>query len=120
MGAGRFRELGARMDALLVDRLGDRAILPDGRELFGAFAAPFVGAELGAKTGTFKIGAAINTDKVLEPTFTVRVVDAAGIEKGAFLTIDLPAEQGGGRYKINRREPDGAGMVDLLMSLSNE
>lgn len=118
-GLGRFRDITARMDAVLVDRLGDRAIKPDGVALFGAFFSPFVGADVGGKSKSVRLGSAIVTDNVLAPTFTARVVDAAGIEKDAFLTIDLPVEQGGGRYKVSKREPDGAGMVAFILSLNN-
>lgn len=109
------------MDALAVQRLGDPAILADGRLVFGAFASPFVGAEIGgSKTGAARLGGAINADEVLEPTLTVRVVDVQGVKKGDFLTIDLPPEVGGGRYKVFRLKPDGSGMVDLVLSAPNE
>jgi len=121
MDAGRFRELAARMDAVLVDRLGDPATLADGRPIKGAFASPFVGAEIGGgKGGAVRLGSAINADAVLEPTLTVRLVDVPDIKKGDFLTIDLPAYLGGGRYKVSRLKPDGAGMVDLVLSVGNE
>lgn len=118
MSAGRFRALADRMDALLVSRLGDSALLADGRPVSGAFASPFVGG--GSRGGTVKLGSAINTDAVLEPTFTARVVDVIGVKKGDFLTIDLPVELGGGRYKVVRFKPDGAGMVDVVLSVNNE
>lgn len=121
MGLGRFRDLAARMDALLVARLGDSATLADGRQIQGAFASPFVGAEIGGgKGGAVRLGAAINADAVLEPTLTVRVVDVVGVKKGDFITVDLPVELGGNRYKVTRLVPDGAGMVDLVLSLNNE
>lgn len=121
MGAGRFRDLAARMDALLVDRLGDPVTLADGRVVFGAFASPFVGAEIGGgKGGAVRLGGAINADEVLEPTLTARVVDVQGVKKGDFLTIELPPMLGGGRYKVVRLKPDGSGMVDLVLSVPNE
>jgi hypothetical protein len=120
MPVARFRELAARMDALLVARLGDRGVLEDGRELFGPFTSPYIGAAIGGKTGGHRFGQASNADEVMQPTFTVRVVDAEGVVKGAFLTIDLPPEQGGGRYKVVRLQPDGAGMVDLILGMNNE
>ncbi|KDD65571.1 hypothetical protein V466_28035 [Pseudomonas mandelii PD30] len=111
-----------RMDALLVSRLGDSALLADGRPVFGAFASPFVGADIGggSRGGTVKLGSVINADAVLEPTFTARVVDVIGVKKDDFLTIDLPAELGGGLYKVVRFRPDGAGMVDVVLSVNNE
>lgn len=121
MGAGRFRALSARMDALLVARLGDAVTLADGRQISGAFASPFVGAEIGAgKGGAVRLGSAINADAVLEPTLTARVVDVQGVKKGDFLTIELPADEGGGRYKVSRLKPDGAGMVDIVLGVSSE
>lgn len=121
MDTGRFRAAAERMDALLVSRLGDRAILADGRDVSGAFASPFVGAEIGGgKGGAVRLGAAINADEVLEPTFTARVVDVIGVAKGHLLTIELPLELGGGPYKVTRLKPDGAGMVDLVLSTNNE
>ncbi|SEC62966.1 head-tail joining protein [Pseudomonas costantinii] len=119
--AGGFRALADRMDALAVARLGDPVLLADGRTIYGAFASPFVGAEIGAgKGGAVRLGGAINADEVLEPTLTARVVDVQGVKRGDFLTIELPALQGGGRYKVVRRKPDGSGMVDLVLSVSNE
>jgi hypothetical protein len=121
MPGARFRALADRMDALLVRHLGDPATLADGRPVSGAFASPFVGAEIGGgRSGAIKLGAAINTDAVLEPTFTARVVDVIGVKKGDFLTIDLPVELGGGRYKVARLKPDGVGMVDVVLSVNNE
>lgn len=122
MPGARFREKADRMDALLVARLGDTAVLADGREVSGTFASPFVGADIGSGRGggAVKLGAAINTDAVLEPTFTARVVDVVGVKKNDFLTIDLPAELGGGRYKVTRLKPDGSGMVDVVLSVNNE
>lgn len=112
MPAARFRELAARMDKVLVSRLGDRGVRDDGVELFGAFVAPFLGADLG---GTHSFGAIANTDEVLEPSFTVRVVDAVGLVKGSALTIDLPESDGGGAYTVVKPEPDGSGMVILKL-----
>lgn len=117
----RFRAMADRMDALLVSRLGDRVTLADAREVFGAFASPFVGAEIGGGQGEGKrLGATINADEVLEPTLTVRVVDVIGVKKGDLLTVELPANVGGGRYKVSRLRPDGAGMVDLVLSANDE
>lgn len=119
MGDGRFRVLAARMDALLVSRLGDKATLADGRSVFGEFTSPFVGAEIG-EAGTMRLGSAINADEVLEPTLTVRAVDVPGVKKGDILTIELPPLLGGGRYKVSRLKPDGTGMVGLVLSANDE
>jgi hypothetical protein len=117
----RFRALADRTDALLVARLGDKAILDDGRTVYGDFTSPFVGAEIGGgKAGSARLGAAINADAVLEPNLNARTVDVQGVKKGDFITIDLPAHLGGGRYKVSRLKPDGTGMVDLVLSVGNE
>lgn len=118
--APAFRALAERMDRLLVDRLGDQATLADGTTIRGAFASPFLGVQIGAKASGYRLGATINTDEVKEPTFTVRSADAAKVPRGAFITIDLPAVDGGGRYKLVRPEPDGAGMVDLILGADSE
>lgn len=121
MPGPRFRATAERMDALLVERLGDPVTLADGRPISGAFASPFVGAEIGGgKKGAARLGGAINADEVLEPTLTARVVDVQGVKKGDHLTIELPALDGGGRYTVVRLKPDGSGMIDLVLSVSNE
>lgn len=121
MPGARFRAMADRMDALLVERLGDPVILADGRTVYGDFSSPFLGAEIGGgKGGTVKLGSAINADAVREPTLTVRVVDVPDVKKGDLLTIELPANLGGGVYKVVRPEPDGAGMVDLVLSVNYE
>ena len=118
MAAGRFRQLSDRMDALLVERLGDRVILADGSDLFGAFASGFMGEAMSG--GSHKIGGVSDADEVRQPTLTVRAVDAVKAPKGAFLTVDLPVSLGGGAHVVVRQEPDGHGMVDLKLRPSNE
>jgi hypothetical protein len=118
MGAARFREQAARMDALLVDRLGDRALTADGTEVAGAFFSPYFGQEV--KGGTHKIGVVANADEVTQPTFTLRAVDAAAFKKGSLLTVDLPDEEGGGVYVVVRLTPDGCGMVGLELRFERE
>lgn len=121
MPGARFRALADRTDALLVARLGDPAILADGRTVYGDFVSPFVGAAIGGgKGGAVRLGSAINADAVLEPALTVRVVDVPDVKKGEFLTIDLPVHLGGGRYKVSRLKPDGTGMVELVLGVSGE
>lgn len=115
MPSGGFRDRAAKMDGVLVGRLGDRAVREDGAEVFGAFLSPFSGAELGG--GKFKVGAGINTDEVIEPTFTLRHVDAVGLVSKAFIVVDVPVADGGGRYQVIKSEPDGMGMVTLKLKL---
>lgn len=120
MPGARFRALADRSDALLVARLGDPAILADGRTIYGDFVSPFVGADLGGKGTAMRLGTAVNADAVLEPGLTVRAVDVPDVKKGDFLTIDLPKHLGGGRYKVVRPEPDGTGMIKLVLGVSGE
>lgn len=122
MPLDRFRALSDRCDALLVARLGDKAIFDDGRPaVYGDFTSPFVGAEIGGgKAGSARLGSAINADAVLEPNLQARSVEVEGVKKGDRLTIDLPAHLGGGRYKVSRVKPDGSGMTDLVLSVDNE
>jgi len=121
MEPGRFRAVADRMDALLVSRLGDPVTLADGRSVSGAFVSPFVGAEIGGGQGRgLRLGSVINADEVLEPTLTVRVIDVQGVKKGHLLTVELPPELGGGPYMVSRLRPDGAGMVDLVLSANDE
>lgn len=118
MGTVRFRQLADRMDTLLVLRLGDRAILADGSDLFGAFASGFMGDAMSG--GSHKIGGVSDPDEVRQPTLTVRAVEAVKAPKGAYLTVDLPVALGGGAHVVVRQEPDGHGMVDLKLRPSNE
>lgn len=117
MDIGRFRRLAARMDSVLVERLGDPATLGDGTEIKGAFTSPFIGASLAQKAGGAKtLGATVaNLDAVLEPTFTGRAADLAHVKPKAPITIELPAELGGGRYEVVKTQPSGDGFIDLIL-----
>lgn len=120
MDAGRFRAVAARMDAMLAERMGDRAVLVDGgRILRGTFASPFQGAEIGGKTKGFTLGAPgsaiVNTAGYSEPTFQMLATDTPGLTKGMQLDVQLPAEEGGGRYEVLSLKPDGAGMIDVVL-----
>jgi len=43
------------------------------------------------------------------------VSDAAGIKEGLHLVCDLAPADGGGRYIIARRDPDGAGWINFAL-----
>lgn len=118
MAPGRFRALAARMDAVLVERLGDRAIREDGTDLFGTFVSPFISGELSG--GSHRIGAVANAEDVQQPTFTARVIDTVGFKKGTPLIVDLPPVYGGGAYVVVQLKPDGSGMVDVILRPGNE
>lgn len=113
MGADRFRAQVARMDALLVKRLGDRVTLADGREVWGDFLNPFLGADIAQ--GAARLSKVVDTDEVRETTFTGRVEDLPGLKKDDVLTVELPPALGGGTYKVVRLKPDGTGL--LIVSL---
>jgi hypothetical protein len=100
-----FRDQVAAMDAQLLDVLGDEALV-DGRDLPvpGFFSAPWLQPKVGR----------INTG-IREPVFSVRIVEAHLISDGQLITIQLTPEDGGGRYVIVRREPDGTGWVNLIL-----
>lgn len=117
MAGGRFRERTARMDAVLVDRLGDGGFREDGSLVLGFFVSPFFGGDVVG--GKHTIGAVSNADEVAQPTFTVRAVDAVNLPKGATVTMDLPVSDGGGEYVVVRQKPADSGFVDLEMRLKN-
>ncbi len=99
----RFRELSDDMDALVLDGLGDVAIV-GGREIAGFFSAPWLQPRMGR----------LNT-AMREPQFEIRVIDAADIEPGQLVTLDLPVQDGGGQYDLVKLEPDGEGWVALIL-----
>lgn len=91
------------MDSLVLDGLGDLGWV-GGREIAGFFSAPWLQARMGR----------INT-ALREPQFEIRVSDAAGIEQGQLVVIDLPAQDGGGQYDLIKLEPDGTGWIALIL-----
>lgn len=98
-----FRELSDDVDALVLDGLGDMATV-GGREIAGFFSAPWLQPRMGR----------INT-ALREPQFEIRVVDAAGVEPGQLVVVDLAKQDGGGQYDLVKLEPDGSGWVALLL-----
>lgn len=100
-----FRDQVAAMDEQLLEVLGDEAQI-DGRDeaVPGFFSAPWLQPKIGR----------INTG-LREPVFAVRIVDANGIKEGQHLVCLLAPEDGGGRYVITKREPDGTGWINLIL-----
>ncbi|WP_462402172.1 head-tail joining protein [Pseudomonas sp. Marseille-QA0332] len=121
-GLSSFRErMAQRLDRPILKRVGDRATRADGREVLGIFENPFRDPQLGAKGGSQALAMGINAEAVREPRFSLPAVDAAGLDKkGAILTIELPAADGGGRYEVIRPEPDGSGWVALVLGIAHE
>lgn len=97
-----FRELVAGIDGTVFDTLADSGRV-EGRPVKGMFSAPWLGPKMGR----------LNTG-LREPRFTIRVADAAGVEPGQVVSIDLPAPDGG-EYDLVELEPDGSGLVALLL-----
>jgi hypothetical protein len=101
-----FRDLVARVDATVFDVLADVGYV-EGRRVLGMFAAPWLQPNIGR----------LNTG-LREPTFVIRVSDADGVEKGQTVSIELQPMDGGGTYTLVRPEPDGAGLVALVLRLN--
>lgn len=97
-----FRDLAERLDATVFSHLGDPASL-NGRPVSGLFAAPWTQPRYGH-----------NSTSLREPILMVRQTDAAGLEPGALVTINLPAPDGGD-YDFVRPEPDGTGLSVLVL-----
>lgn len=100
-----FRDLIADVDHTVFDVLGDSALI-DGRRVAGMFSAPWLQPTVGR----------LNTG-LREPHFVMRVSDAAGVDQGQSISVELPALDGGGNYTITRLEPDGAGLVALVLRM---
>lgn len=100
-----FRDLVAAVDDTIFETLGDSGSI-EGRPVLGMFSAPWLQPNVGR----------LNTG-LREPTFVIRISDAEGVDKGQSVIIDLPAMDGGGEYTLVRLEPDGAGLVALVLRL---
>ncbi|WP_252090437.1 hypothetical protein [Pseudomonas sp. MWU13-3659] len=100
-----FRDQVAEMDAVLLDELGDEV------EIEG-IAGPVAGF-MSVPWQQPKVGS-INTG-LRQPVFSVRVGDAVGIKEGLHLVCDLAPADGGGRYIIVKRDPDGTGWVNFAL-----
>ncbi|QDQ25291.1 hypothetical protein FNU76_02380 [Chitinimonas arctica] len=92
-----FRALSGAMDGVLLDVLGDAALV-DGRPVRGMFAAPWLQPQFGRlKTA------------IVEPQLSVRDADAVGIVKGATVVVD------GLAYEVVGIEPDGTGWTAVIL-----
>lgn len=100
-----FRDQTAFMDGALLDVLGDEAEIEGVDDpVPGFFSAPWLQPKLGH----------INTG-LREPVFAVRIMHANGIKEGMHLVVKLAPEDGGGRYVIAARKPDGTGWINLTL-----
>jgi hypothetical protein len=100
-----FRDLVSEVDNVVFETLGDSATI-EGRPVLGMFSAPWLQPAIGR----------LNTG-LREPSFVIRIGDATGVDKGQNISVELPALDGGGDYSIVRLEPDGAGLVALVLRI---
>lgn len=99
-----FRALVAGMDDAIFGVLGDSALFPDRSEpVRGMFSAPWRDPQIGR----------LNT-QLREPRFVVRPADADLVREGQVITVQLPTPDGGD-YDMVRKEPDGTGLIALLL-----
>jgi len=100
-----FRELIEEMDTMVLDELGDVALI-NGREVLGYFSAPWLQPQFGK----------LNTG-LREPRFEVRVGETDGLEPGTLVSVNLPMLDGGGDYDLIQLEPSGDGLVALILRM---
>lgn len=117
-----FRERMAVLTNQILNRVGDRATMEDGTPIMGTFENPFLDPQMMGKGGKGGKGlpASVDAAALGEPRFSVLAAVAARLPKGSKLTIDLPPDEGGGKYRVVRPEPDGDGMVALVLGVDRE
>ncbi|MBC3436066.1 hypothetical protein HU735_11650 [Pseudomonas sp. BW16M2] len=100
-----FREGMSDMDESLLEELGDEVEIEGFAEpVRGFMSVPWQQPRVGS----------INTG-LRQPVFSVRVTQANGIREGLHLVCDLAPADGGGRYVIAKREPDGSGWINFAL-----
>jgi len=100
-----FRDLIDDIDDVVFETLGDSAQIEGRAEpVLGMFSAPWKQPAFG------KVHSAIR-----EPRFEIRVKDSGGLSKGLRVTVDVPALDGGGEYDLLQLEPNGNGLVALIL-----
>ena len=100
-----FRDLIDDIDDVVFETLGDSAQIEGRAEpVLGMFSAPWKQPAFG------KVHSAIR-----EPRFEIRVKDSDGLIKGLRITVDVPALDGGGEYDLLQLEPNGNGLVALIL-----
>lgn len=119
MAGSGFRERMAILTGRILDRVGDRADLDDGSEVFGAFENPSLDFKAQGHNGK-RLASGIDAAELDEPRFNVTHDVAARLGQGAKLSIKLPATDGGGRYRVVRHAAAGDGMVALLLEFDHE
>lgn len=100
-----FRDLIDDIDEVVFETLGDSALIEGRAEpVLGMFSAPWKQPQFGK----------LNTG-LREPRFEIRVKDSDGLVKGLRVSVDLPALDGGGDYDLLQLEPNGNGLVALIL-----
>lgn len=100
-----FRDLIDDIDDVVFETLGDSAQIEGRAEpVLGMFSAPWKQPAFG------KVHSAIR-----EPRFEIRVKDSEGLSKGLQVTVDVPVLDGGGEYDLLQLEPNGNGLVALIL-----
>lgn len=100
-----FRDLIDDIDDVVFETLGDSAVIEGRSEpVLGMFSAPWKQPQFGK----------LNTG-LREPRFEIRVKDSDGLVKGLRVSVDLPALDGGGDYDLLQLEPNGNGLVTLIL-----
>ena len=100
-----FRDLIHDIDDVVFETLGDTAQIEGRAEpVLGMFSAPWKQPAFG------KVQTAIR-----EPRFEIRVKDSEGLSKGLRVTVDVPVLDGGGDYDLLQLEPNGNGLVALIL-----
>jgi len=100
-----FRDLIDDIDDVVFETLGDSAQIEGRAEpVLGMFSAPWKQPAFG------KVHSAIR-----EPRFEIRVKDSEGLSKGLRVTVDVPVLDGGCEYDLLQLEPNGNGLVALIL-----
>lgn len=100
--AGPFSALVEEMDEAIFASLSDAATL-DGQSVQGMFDQ----VARQPKIGTLNTG-------LIEPRLVLRAADAQAAARGSVVAVDLPAPDGGA-YDVVDIEPDGGGLVALVL-----
>nr|WP_250212117.1 hypothetical protein [Pseudomonas fluorescens] len=93
------------IDDVVFETLGDVAYIEGRAEpVQGMFSAPWKQPQFGK----------LNTG-LREPRFEVRVCDSKDLKPGLLVTVDVPVLDGGGNYDLLQLEPNGNGLVALIL-----
>ncbi|NHN77700.1 hypothetical protein HA520_10455 [Azotobacter chroococcum] len=97
-----FHDAVVKLDAAVFDTLADAATLDD-QPVLGMFEQVVAHPKIGT----------LNTG-LIEPRLVLRAADAQAAVRGSVVVVDLPAPDGGA-YDVVDIEPDGGGLVALIL-----